>query len=570
MSRRDRWTLTLLAFVLGLVPAFMRGVWEPDEARYAEIPREMLAAGNWLTPKLNGVLYFEKPPLQYWLSAISMKLFGIHGAAAKLPLLLACGLTIWAAYRLASRLGARGPVWAGVMAATCLLSFVVGQILTLDALFSAFTVAALACGAEAVAARIEGRPHLSWTLGAHGLLAAAFLTKGLAVVVLLGGAFLFSLAFTRGQSEVRKAVLWTLFHPLGLIAATLLIAPWFIAVNKANPGQFGQMGHARFFFIHEHFERYATHEHARQGSDNWFLDKLYFIPILAAGLLPWLSGVVVGVKRAVQLSRHRGPSFQGTGLHRWTVGLTLMAAAWPFVFFTMSGSKLPPYILPVIAPLMALACTFEREGEEVRSMKRIGAELICLGVAFLIGGLIAKDADLSGARNWVLGLGLVTTLVGAWCRRPVWPVMPTVPAFLSGLCGVLLLLVMAGERVAGPNKEATPYVALAPADAQWISFGNYFQGIPFATGQRVTLVAGTGELAYGRDNLAPEEKARWFQEEKIALLPQAQRLAAESPSRPVWVLADRRDFEKLPADQIAAFDVVKQTKNLLVLTLKRH
>jgi 4-amino-4-deoxy-L-arabinose transferase-like glycosyltransferase len=560
MSRRDRWTLLILAMGLGLLPAFLRGLWEPDEARYAEIPREMLATGNWLTPKLNGVLYFEKPPLQYWLSALSMKLFGVNGVAAKLPLLLACGLAIWAAYRLASRLGARGPVWASVMATTCLLGFVVGQILTLDALFSAFVVAALACGAEAVAAKVEDRGHLPWILGAHAFLAAAFLTKGLAAVVLLGGAFLFSLAFTGGQPKVRKAVLLTLFHPLGLLLGIALTAPWFVAVNKANPG------HAHFFFIHEHFERFATHEHARQGSDNWLLDKLYFVPLLIVGLMPWLSASVVGLSRAWKLARHPGPAFQGTGLHRWTVGLALMAAAWPFIFFTFSGSKLPPYILPMMVPILALATTFEREGEEVRSLKRIGTEVMILGGAFLLGGLIAKKTDLHGARNWVLLLGIAGLMVGAWCRRPKWPV-PTVPAFLTGLCGFLILLVVAGEQVAGPNKEVAPLLASAPADAQWISFGNYHQGIPFRTGQRVAVVAGTGELAYGRDHLPTDERARWFQEEKEALLPLAKRMALES-TRPVWVLADRRDFEKLPTEQIAAFEVRRTTRNLLVLKLK--
>ncbi|MDE3245463.1 MAG: glycosyltransferase family 39 protein, partial [Acidobacteriota bacterium] len=118
MTRRDRTTYLLLWAILGLLPLFMRPLWEPDEGRYAEIPREMLASGDWLTPRLNGVLYFEKPPLQYWLSAISMKLFGLNAAAARLPLALASLILFWCAWRLARRLGARGPIWAVVMVAT--------------------------------------------------------------------------------------------------------------------------------------------------------------------------------------------------------------------------------------------------------------------------------------------------------------------------------------------------------------------------------------------------------------------------------------------------------------------
>ena len=94
MTRRERTYLLVLWFFLGLLPLLVRPLWEPDEGRYAEIPREMLATGDWLTPRLNGVLYFEKPPLQYWLSALSMKLFGLNGAAARLPLALANGAAV--------------------------------------------------------------------------------------------------------------------------------------------------------------------------------------------------------------------------------------------------------------------------------------------------------------------------------------------------------------------------------------------------------------------------------------------------------------------------------------------
>jgi 4-amino-4-deoxy-L-arabinose transferase-like glycosyltransferase len=157
MTRRERSTLLTLWFFLGLLPLLVRPLWEPDEARYAEIPREMLALGDWLTPRLNYVLYFEKPPLQYWLSAASMRLFGLYPLAARLPLALATLISLWCAWRLARRLGARQPLWAVFMAATAVLAYVCGQILTLDALFAAFHLLAFTCAAEAVAGRYAGR-----------------------------------------------------------------------------------------------------------------------------------------------------------------------------------------------------------------------------------------------------------------------------------------------------------------------------------------------------------------------------------------------------------------------------
>ena len=334
MTRRERYTLLALWFFLGLLPLLVRPLWEPDEGRYAEIPREMLATGDWLTPRLNGVLYFEKPPLQYWLSALSMKVFGLNGAAARLPMALASGLMIWAAWRLAKRLGARDARWAPFMAATGLLAFLVGQLLTLDALFSAFLVAALAALVEAVAQRREGKGGLGWTLAAFTLMAGAMLTKGLAQVILVGGILVFSLPFGWRDAGLRRAILRTAFDPLGWLLYLVLVSPWFWFVDRANPG------HAHFFFIHEHFTRFLTHEHARQGSNNWLLDKLYFIGILAVGLLPWLSISMVGLKRAWTFLKGRGPQAQDP-LARWIVGATFMGFVWPLFFFSLSGCTMP-------------------------------------------------------------------------------------------------------------------------------------------------------------------------------------------------------------------------------------
>ncbi len=555
MPRRERWTLIGLWAAFGLLPLFLRPLWEPDEARYAEIPREMIAAGDWLTPRLNGVLYFEKPPLQYWLSGTFLKGFGMHAWAARLPLAIAAALVMWAAWRMAARLGARKPLWACVMALSCLLGFVVGQILTLDALFSAFLVAALAAAMEAVCARVEDSPSLNWTLLAHALLAAAFLTKGPAAVVLAGGTLIFSLAFARGP-ELRKAVLLTLFHPLGLLLLVALTAPWFIAVNRANPG------HADFFFIHEHWTRFTTHEHARQGSDNWLLDKLYFVPILAAGLLPWLSHSVVGMKRGAALLMRRAPEGPSASLHRWVVGLSLLAAAWPFAFFSLSGSKLPPYILPAVVPLAALATTFERDGESPKALRRIGWELLGLGLLFFAGTFIVKDV---APGPWFLALALAFGLFGAWCLQPRGL---DGGRFMMALASCMLLLTFAAQQVAGPGKAVDRLVALAPRGAQWISFGQYYQGIPWQTGERCVVVAGTGELAYGRSHMTSAEQARWMPEDRLALLATAQVMATGAPQRPVWVLADARDFERLPEVQRNAFEVRGTQAKQVVLSLR--
>ena len=560
MPRRDRATLLWLWFCLGLLPLFLRPLWEPDEARYAEIPREMLAAGDWLTPKLNGLLYFEKPPLQYWLSAAALKLFGLQAWAARLPLALAAGLMLWATWRLARRLGAREPRWAPFMAVTALLPFVVGQLLTLDALFSALLVAGLAAFLEAVAARSAERDARGWTLLAFGLFACALLTKGLAQLILVGGGLVLSLPFGWRDRKLRRAILRTAFDPLGWILYLVLAAPWFVLVERANPG------HARFFFIHEHFTRFLTHEHARQGSDNWLLDKLYFAGILALGLLPWLSSALRGAWRAWAFARRGGPQGPELALHRWTVAAVLASAAWPLVFFSLSGSKLPPYILPVFPPLLALAVAFERQGEELAALRRTGRELVALGLVFAAAGLVARK-DAGDLALWALLPAAGFLLLGLWALRPRGIGLGSA-AWMTALGACLWMLVLAAHRAAGPDKDVGPLVRAAPAHAQWISYGVYFQALPFHTGERCVVVAGTGELGFGRGRLGAAEAEAWLPEGRDALLPTARRLQAEHPGRALRILMKDRDWADLDEATKAALRQVQVRGNNVVATLR--
>ncbi len=557
MTRREKLTYLFLWAVLGLLPLFLRPLWEPDEARYAEIPREMLATHDWLTPRLNGVLYFEKPPLQYWMSAVSIKLFGHQDWAARLPLAFAAAILLWCAWRLAKRLGARSPIWAAVMAATTILGFIVGQILTLDALFSALTVLTFVAAVEAVATKRAGGQPRKWLMVEFAALGLAFLTKGLAAVVLPGGALLLSLAFAQGDPLLRRAILRTLFDPLGWLVAAVIAAPWFILVDRANPG------HATFFFVHEHFARFLTHEHARQGSNNPMLDKLYFVGILLVGLLPWLSASIVGLRRGWTFARAAGPESETGGLHRWLVGATWLAFAWPFVFFSLSGSKLPPYILPVVVPLMALACAFERAGEEPVTLRRLGRELALLGVLFLGYGLFGKHLPV-GAGLIVLTLGIAWIAFGAWCMNPLHM---TAKMLMGGLAACMLLLTLTAERAAGPSKELAPLIAAVPGDAVWISLGVYRQGIPWYTQARCVVLDGTGELAYGRAHLDPADQERWLPEDRGSLLPMAIRLRSET-HRPVRVVAAPRDWDKLTADTRAAFVVLGRSEGNVLAELR--
>jgi len=558
MSKRERLQFFFTWLFLGLVPLFLRPLWEPDEARYSEIPREMLALGDWLTPRLNFVLYFEKPPLQYWLSAVSMKLFGVNAIAPRLPLALATLITMGAAFLLARRLGARRPIWAAFMAASTILGFVSAQILTLDALFSAFLVASFVLAVEAVAARYHGRSSLGWTLAAFLSVALALLTKGLAAPVLLGGIILASLPFAWSDAKLRRIVVGTLFNPFGWLVFLAVSTPWFWLVEKANPG------HAQFFFIHEHFARFTSNVHARQGAKNPVADKLYFVGVLLVGLLPWLSTTVVGLKRGgAFVLRRKGPQAEGAALHRWIVAVTLMAFAVPLMFFSLSGSKLTQYILPVLVPLLALACALEREGEEPAALRRHGFELLFLGVAFafLAPFLLKTPTGLP----WILATGGSFLLLGFWALRPTGL---TAERWMAGITVALLLFSLAAKATVEKDKSTAPLIAKAPANAQWISAGYYFQNLPYRTGQRVIIVGGTGELAFGKKALAPAEQEHWFREELHDLLSVAQSLRTQDPSRPVWALIDVDAWPKLAPQERGVWEVVDRSRAALLVRLR--
>jgi 4-amino-4-deoxy-L-arabinose transferase-like glycosyltransferase len=219
-----------------------------------------------------------------------------------------------------------------------------------------------------------------------------------------------------------------------------------------------------------------------------------------------------------------------------------MAFLWPLAFFSLSGSKLPPYILPAIVPLAALACTFERDGEEGPALRRMGKELILLGGIFLLGTAVFRR-DLVGF-GWMLALGAGFAGLGLWAQ---FPKGLTAPRWKAALGAALWLLILAAQAAAGPGKSVVDLVRKSPANAQWISYGTYFQGLPFYARTRVVVVAGTGELAFGRDHLLDAE--RWFNEDPLALGTVADRLKAEAPARPVLVLAKPSSWKQLSAEE---------------------
>jgi len=355
---------TLLALLAAFALAWFcnlgyRHLIKPDEGRYAEIPREMIVSGDWLTPRINGYKYFEKPPLQYWATAASFSAFGLNEWAARLwPGLtgfLGVLLVFWAGSRL---FGPPSGLLGAAVAASCALYVIVGHLLTLDMGLSVFMAAAVFAFAvaQAEAALHERR---RWMLVAWAAMALAVLSKGLVGAVL-------PIAAVGAYVLLQRD--WKLLSRLELLRGGLLLlaiaAPWFVLVSLANP-EF-----PRFFFIHEHFERFLTKEHDRY-QPTWF-----FVPVLLVGMLPWIVALVPALVRAWPRS-----TVTGFDPRRFL----FVWCAVVFVFFSASSSKLLPYILPLFPALSLLV------GDYLRTASR-GVLVAQAVVAVLAGAALVFAA----------------------------------------------------------------------------------------------------------------------------------------------------------------------------------
>jgi 4-amino-4-deoxy-L-arabinose transferase-like glycosyltransferase len=299
----------------------VRSLIHSDEGRYAALALEMARSGDWITPRLNGLLYFEKPALQYWIGALSFRWFGVSEFSARLWPGLAGFLTLLTVGLTAARLwGKEAGVQAFAITASTTWIVCNSHFLTLDTGLTLFLTLTLCAALLAECADLDPHVRRRWVWIAWAAMGGAVLSKGLVGVVIPGCVLLLASAWRRDFG------LWRRMRPIpGGLIFLLIVAPWFVLVSLRNPG------FAEFFFIHEHFARYLTHVHHREGA--WW----YYLPLLLAGLLPWTSGLPWLLRRDKSATR------PADGMARSVLAIW---CGFVLVFFSLSGSKLPSYILP--------------------------------------------------------------------------------------------------------------------------------------------------------------------------------------------------------------------------------
>ncbi len=487
-ERLERRHEALVIAVAGVV--FLSACFPPPylmddvDAAQAQIARTMLETGDWITPRLNGVAYLEKPPLKYWLIALSFAVFGVHDWAARLPIGLGAVALCWLTLRIGAwAFGGRAGFYAGLILATSIGLFLFTRILIADVLLTLSIALSLWAFLRALDPQ-EARPkHWSATLGVS--LAAGFLFKGFIGLVFPLAAMTLYILVT---GQWRQASLWQRLNPATTGAIVLSISlPWFVAATVRNPPWFdfaltSEPGKYRgffwFFVFNEHVLRFLGR---RYPHDYNTVPRLWFWLAHLVWFFPW-SLFLPGVAR-LRLTRHPADRAER---------LTLLAALWigfVLVFFSFSTTQeyysLPIY--PAVAVLLGAALTHNGRFQSVaRWATSVIAGLAALAAGALlivnwntptpgdIAQALAKSDDVYAAYTLSLGhLGDLTVRSFAYLRLPL---ALAVLALLIGAVGIHL----AGKRPVWIAVTAMLTLLLIAARIALAAFDPYLGSHPLA------------------------------------------------------------------------------------------
>jgi 4-amino-4-deoxy-L-arabinose transferase-like glycosyltransferase len=482
-AARERWLyvgLAAMLVVVWLATLGSRPLFNPDEGRYAEIPREMLSGGDWVIPHLNGLDYIEKPPLQYWATALMYRLFGVSEFSARLYTALTALGTIALVGLLGARLGGPDAGWrAAAVLSGMVLVVALGQLMTLDMSLSFYMTASLA---GFLLALKEREASLKWMLMAWIAAALGVLTKGLVAAAIPAAVLVIYSLWSRDFVPWRKLHLaWGLPLFLGITV------PWhWLAALRLSD-------FLQFFFVHEHFARYLTKVSDRE-EPWWFFGYVFLI-----GTVPWtlpsLRVVVSGWR-----GRVAGGPFSAT-FFLWIWMMFVVA------FFSLSDSKLMPYILPAMPALAVLIALLPMD--TLKRDFRVTAMTTCVvGVAIGIASFYLPTlVPESAARPYFLLVAkpvrevavlLLVTGVFVWVRGAADATRAGV--FLGvGWCLAALLIIRTATLVAPVYSgiDLANALPLADRDAPLYSVRTYDQSLTFYLRRTVMLVEYRGELDYG-------------------------------------------------------------------------
>lgn len=505
----------------------MRHLIGPDEGRYAEIAREMFLSGDWVTIRYNGLKYFEKPPFHMWVTALSYALFGIGEWQARLCVALAGAVGLLASMLAAHRwFGARAALLTGLVLVAAPMWSVAAHFNTLDMTLSGAMACVLAFMLLAQHPQASPALRRNWMLACWLAMGVAILTKGLVGIALPG------LVLVIYTLVSRDFALWRRLHLVSGIALMLLVAvPWFWLVSERNP-EF-----LRFFFVHEHWERYTSTVHSRKGP------LLYFVPLLIAGFLPWL-GLFPRMWQAV---RERAGVERGNAARPFQPAL--LAAVWAiviFVFFSLSRSKLPGYILPIF-PALGIVAGVALDTISERSWRRQLLAGLVIGAIGLLASPIVATLNSNNTPNalyrayaiWAavaFAMIIASTLVARWLlqRRGL---LASITVYALGMCTAFTAALL-GHEVIGRSASGIdmiePVARVLRPDMMLYGVRVLDHTLPFYLRHPLVMVERPDELEFG----VTQEPQKW-------LPTTAAFLAAWQDGKPAMAIMSPQTFDEL-------------------------
>jgi 4-amino-4-deoxy-L-arabinose transferase-like glycosyltransferase len=370
----------------------------PDEPRYAWIARDMVETGDWVTPRLYGKPWFEKPPLFYWGAALGFKLFGVSEAPARMPSAISALFATLALAWLALRLyGADTARWLLLLLPTTVGIIGFSHAASTDMPFSAMFTIAMVCAAVVLGlTRNEHTPILPRTpwlaLLLFGFfLGLAVLAKGPAAIILSGGAVFFWALFTKRWRDAFR-----LFHPAAIASFCLTALPWYLLCARRNPDFF------RIFIIEHNFKRFLTPEF-QHIQPFW-----YYLPVLLVAFLPWTATLLwAAFEGGAQIVESKKISPHSVFLLSWSV--------FVLVFFSISQSKLPGYILPAIPAIcliVARACVTMPSTHRKSFRFSLITAAVVLFLLLAVVRIVTPHVSFGNERFGGIA-GLIITLMGA-------------------------------------------------------------------------------------------------------------------------------------------------------------
>jgi 4-amino-4-deoxy-L-arabinose transferase-like glycosyltransferase len=494
--RDPTWTIDLLLVALIVGAYFLlflgaRPLAVPSEARYAELGREIFSTGDWVTPRINGVKYFFKPPLFYWLQAGFIHLFGLTEFALRLAtaLLAAGGVVI--AYATGRLVHGRTVGWlAATIMATTLLWFALSRVILLDVPVGVFLSFALMAFLFAVKAPEDGAARARWLYAMYVGAAAATMTKGLIGIVLPALVIGLWIVLTWNW----RLLLQVKLIP-GLILFLVLTAPWHVAVGIKSP----EFWH--FYFVREHFERFTSTVHGR--TQPWW----FFAAVMGLGFFPWTVIVLQSLWGNLRSIAMR--------TKEWRDEIYLALWFWAiFLFFSASDSKLIPYVTPIVVPVAVfagryVATAFETGAASLRyalltvaglsAALAVAAVVVAIGHDRLFSGDTALDVAIAAPALPWLALGATLTAAAlVWATRRALFTGFVVACVASAVFLQGVDTTMAGLQPRSIKPLAIELNKVVGPEDEVIAFRAYPQDLPVYLGRRISVFQWSGELDFGR------------------------------------------------------------------------